>query len=109
MLIPTQQSIKIPGKRARASGPDQIPPRGLRSFVGCSLQTDLCGLVLRSEHAMESNMMDTGHVGAASNDMAEVTQGIAAIVSCAHAARNFLDHRPPDLDEVRQALDCIVR
>jgi hypothetical protein len=41
--------------------------------------------------------------------MAEVTQRIAAIVTCAQAARIFLDHRPPDLDEVRQALDCIVR
>ena len=54
-------------------------------------------------------MMDTGHVGAASDDMAEVTQRIAAIVNYAQAARKFLDHRPPDLDEVRQALDCIVR
>ena len=39
----------------------------------------------------------------------EVTQSIATIVTNAQAARNFLDHRPPDLDEVRQALDCIVR
>jgi hypothetical protein len=54
-------------------------------------------------------MMDTGHLGAASNNLAEVTQRIAAIVAYAQAARNFLDHRPPDLDEVRQALDCIVR
>lgn len=54
-------------------------------------------------------MTDTGHVGAASDDMAEVTQRIAAIVNYAQAARMLLDHRPPDLDEVRQALDCIVR
>ena len=54
-------------------------------------------------------MMDTGHVGAASDNMAEVTQRIAAIVNYAQAARKFLDHRPPDLDEARQALDCIVR
>jgi hypothetical protein len=53
-------------------------------------------------------MMDTGHVGAASDDMAEVTQRIAAIVNYAQAARMLLDHRPPDLDEVRQALTCIV-
>ena len=39
----------------------------------------------------------------------EVTQRIAAIVTNAQAARHFLDRRPPDLDEVRQALDCIVR
>jgi hypothetical protein len=54
-------------------------------------------------------MMDTGHVGAASDNLAEVTQRIATIVNYAQVARNFLGHRPPDLDEVREALDCIVR
>jgi len=54
-------------------------------------------------------MFDTRHVVAASDNVAEVTQRIATIVNCALAARNHLDHRPPDLDEVRQALDCIVR
>ena len=39
----------------------------------------------------------------------EVTQSIAAIVANAQAARHFLDLQPPVLDEVRQALDCIVR
>ena len=39
----------------------------------------------------------------------EVTQPITAIVTNAQAARHFLNRRPPDLDEVRQALDCIVR
>jgi C4-dicarboxylate-specific signal transduction histidine kinase len=39
----------------------------------------------------------------------EVTQPIAAIVTNAQAARHFLDRRPPDVDEVREALDCIVR
>src|SRR5260370_10583469 len=38
----------------------------------------------------------------------EVTQSIAAIVANAQAARHFLDLQPPVLDEVRQALDCIV-
>ena len=39
----------------------------------------------------------------------EVTQSIAAIVADAQAARHFLDLQPPVLDEVRQAIDCIVR
>jgi C4-dicarboxylate-specific signal transduction histidine kinase len=39
----------------------------------------------------------------------EVTQPIAAIITNAQAARHFLNRRPPDLDEVRQALDGIVR
>lgn len=54
-------------------------------------------------------MIDTGHVGAASDDIAEATQRIATIVANAQAARHVLDHRPPDLDEVRQAVDCIVK
>ena len=48
-------------------------------------------------------MIDTGHLGA------EATQPITAIVTNAQAARHFLNRPPPDLDEVRQALDCIVR
>jgi C4-dicarboxylate-specific signal transduction histidine kinase len=39
----------------------------------------------------------------------EMTQPIAAIVTYAQAAQHFLNRRSPDLDEVRQALDCIVR
>ena len=58
---------------------------------------------------MESIMIDTRHVGAASDNIAEATQRIATIVASAQAARRFLDHRPPDLDEVRQAVDCIAR
>ena len=54
-------------------------------------------------------MIDTGHVGASSDNTAEATQRIATIVANARAARHLLDHRPPDIDEVRQALDCIVR
>jgi len=38
----------------------------------------------------------------------EITQPIAAARNNAHAARNFLDRQPPDLDEVREALGCVV-
>jgi len=38
----------------------------------------------------------------------EVTQTVAAIVTNAQAARRFLNRRPPDLGEVREALDRIV-
>jgi hypothetical protein len=74
-----------------------------------SHRTDLRGLVFRSEHPKENAMIDTGHVGATSDNIAEATQRIATIVANARAARHLLDHRLPDLDEVRQALDCIVR
>jgi PAS domain S-box-containing protein len=38
----------------------------------------------------------------------EVTQPIATARNNASAALNFLDKKPPDLGEVREALDCIV-
>jgi PAS domain S-box-containing protein len=38
----------------------------------------------------------------------EVTQPIASARNNARAALNFLDRSPPDLDEVREALGCIV-
>jgi PAS domain S-box-containing protein len=38
----------------------------------------------------------------------EVKQPIAAARNNAHAALNFLNKQPPDMDEVREALGCIV-
>jgi PAS domain S-box-containing protein len=38
----------------------------------------------------------------------EITQPIASARNNARAALNFLDKRPPDVDEVREALGCIV-
>src|SRR5262249_14228974 len=38
----------------------------------------------------------------------EITQPIATARNNARAAVNFLDRQPPDLGEVREALDCIV-
>jgi PAS domain S-box-containing protein len=38
----------------------------------------------------------------------EITQPIASARNNARAAVNFLDKQPPDLGEVREALDCVV-
>ena len=38
----------------------------------------------------------------------EITLPIASARNNARAALNFLDQRPPDLDEVREALGCLV-
>jgi PAS domain S-box-containing protein len=38
----------------------------------------------------------------------EITQPIASARNNARAALNFLDRQPPDLDEVREALGCVV-
>src|SRR5262249_23753486 len=37
-----------------------------------------------------------------------ITQPIASARNNARAAQNFLDMQPPDLGEVREALDCVV-
>jgi PAS domain S-box-containing protein len=39
----------------------------------------------------------------------EITQPIATARNNARAALNFLDNRPPDLGEIREALGCVVR
>jgi C4-dicarboxylate-specific signal transduction histidine kinase len=39
----------------------------------------------------------------------EVNQPIAAVVTAAHAGLRWLDGHPPDLEEVRQALDAIIK
>jgi PAS domain S-box-containing protein len=38
----------------------------------------------------------------------EITQPIAAARNNARAAQNFLDMQPPDMGEVKEALDCVV-
>jgi signal transduction histidine kinase len=142
-------------KTAKASGPDQTPPRGGLIIRGMLMPPDRPsrGLVLRFEDAKEGTMIYIRQLGAvpadtkkdfdaalvrtyaltlatealheAQVDLAhvdriattgrltasiapEVTQPIAAIVTNAQAARHFLNRRPPDLDEVREALNCIV-
>jgi C4-dicarboxylate-specific signal transduction histidine kinase len=65
---------------------------------------------------LRTHSLDLAHVDSittrgrlAASVAPEVTQSIAAIVANAQAVRHFLDLQPPVLDEVRQALDCIVR
>src|SRR6266851_3423949 len=96
------RSLSIPRKKQRPPGRIKSLQEGLdHSWDAHTIRQ--ASVVLRSEHAKESTMIDTGHLGA------EATQPITAIVTNAQAARRFLNRRPPDLDEVRQALDCIVR
>jgi C4-dicarboxylate-specific signal transduction histidine kinase len=89
------------------------PDNNGKIFDAVSLRTH--SLTLTSK-ALREVQVDLAHVDCittigrlAASVAPEVTQSIAAIVTNAQAARHFLDHRPPALDEVRQALDCIVR
>ena len=115
-------------KKAKASGPDQTPPRGeliiRRMFTapGVPPEDSKEGTMIYIRHlgaateTLREAQVDLAHVdrittiGRLTASIApEVTQPIAAIVTNAQAARRFLNRRLPDLDEVRQALDCIVR
>ena len=89
------------------------PDNTEKTFDAAPLHTH--SLTLASKTSRETQV-DLAHVGRitaigrlAASVAAEVTQSIAPIVTNAQAARHFLDHRPPALDEIRQALDCIVR
>ena len=89
------------------------PDNTEKTFDAAPLRTH--SLTLASK-ALREVQVDPAHVDRittigrlAASVAPEVTQSIAAIVTNAQAARHFLDHRPPALDEVRQALDCIVR
>jgi C4-dicarboxylate-specific signal transduction histidine kinase len=69
----------------------------------------------RATEALREAQVDLAHVdrittiGRLTASIApEVTQPIAAIITNAQAARHFLNRQPPDLDEVREVLDCIV-
>jgi C4-dicarboxylate-specific signal transduction histidine kinase len=91
---------------------DVAPADTKKDFNAALVRT--YALTLATE-ALHEAQVDLAHVdrittiGRLTASMApEVTQPVAAIVTNAQAARHFLNHRPPDLDEVREALDCIV-
>jgi C4-dicarboxylate-specific signal transduction histidine kinase len=61
---------------------------------------------LQAEFAHVSRVTTLGQLTASIAH--EVTQPLAAARNNARAALNFLDNDPPDLGDVREALDCIV-
>jgi PAS domain S-box-containing protein len=69
----------------------------------------------RAEEALRQLESDLAHMnrlsmmGELSASLAhEITQPIASARNNARAALNFLDHRPPDLGEISEALGCVV-
>ena len=90
-----------------------LPDNNGKIFDAAPLRTHSQTLTSKALHEVQ---VDLAHVDCittigrlAASVAPEVTQSIAPIATNAQAARHFLDHRPPALDEVRQALDCIVR
>jgi len=89
------------------------PDNTEKAFDAVPLRTHFLTL---ASNALREVQVDLAHVDGittigrlAASLAPEVTQSIAAMVTNAQAARHFLDHRPPALDEVRQALDRIVK
>jgi C4-dicarboxylate-specific signal transduction histidine kinase len=84
-----------------------------KDFAAALIRTDALTLATEGLHEAQVDLAQVDRIttiGRLTASIApEVTQPIAAIVTNAQAARHFLDRRPPDLDEVREALDCIVR
>ena len=61
---------------------------------------------LQSDLAHMNRLSIMGELGASLAH--EITQPIGSARNNARAALNFLDQQPPDLDEVREALGCVV-
>ena len=84
-----------------------------KNFDAAPLRTHSLTLATEALHEVQVDLAHVDRITTigrlAASVAPEVTQPIAAIVANAQAARHFLDRQPPDLDEVRQALDCIVR
>lgn len=96
------------------TGPVGAPPdNSEKTFDAAPLKTRSLALASETSHEMQVDLAHVGHITTigrlAASVAAEVTQSIAPIVTNAQAARHFLDHQPPALDEIRLALDCIVR
>jgi len=69
----------------------------------------------RAEESLRELQSDLAHmnrlsiIGELAASLAhEITQPIGSARNNARAALNFLDRQPPDLDEVREALGCVV-
>jgi PAS domain S-box-containing protein len=100
----------------KASGKPVFDTKGdFRGYRGTG--TDVTATVrAREEHEklrqLESDLAHMNRLGIIGEQAAslvhEITQPIATARNNARAALNFLDRRPPELGEVREALACVV-
>src|ERR1700722_128205 len=83
-----------------------------KDFAAALIRTHALTLATEALHEAQVDLAHVDRIATigrlTASIVPEVTQPIAAIVTNAQAARHFLDRRPPDLDEVREALDRIV-
>jgi C4-dicarboxylate-specific signal transduction histidine kinase len=118
-LSPVVKTIPPLVWRARPKGNiEYVNKRVLGEFRGRrGTSTDVTAIVRaqRAEASLRRVQTELAHVsrvttlGLLTASIAhEVTQPLASARNNARAALNFLDKQPPDLDEVREALSCIV-
>jgi C4-dicarboxylate-specific signal transduction histidine kinase len=83
-----------------------------KDFAAALIRTHVLTLATEALHEAQVDLAHVDRITTigrlTASIVPEVTQPIAAIVTNAQAARHFLDRRPPDVDEVREALDRIV-
>jgi PAS domain S-box-containing protein len=83
--------------------------RGTGADVTASIRAQEANERLRHLESDLAHMNRLSMMGELAASLAhEITQPIATARNNARAALNFLDKQPPDLDEVREALDCVV-
>ena len=105
----TPMYVKASGKPVFDTNGEFRGYRGTGSDVTASMRA-------REEHErlrkLESDLAHMNRLGIIGEQAAslvhEITQPIATARNNARAAVNFLDRQPPELGEVREALDCIV-
>jgi PAS domain S-box-containing protein len=105
----TPMYVKASGKPVFDTNGEFRGYRGTGADVTASMRA-------REEHErlgkLESDLAHMNRLGIIGEQAAslvhEITQPIATARNNARAAVNFLDRQPPELGEVREALDCIV-
>jgi signal transduction histidine kinase len=83
--------------------------RGTGTDVTASVRAQQAEASLQTVQAELARVIRVTTLGQLTASIAhEITQPIASARNNARAALNFLDNQPPELDEVREALDCIL-
>jgi PAS domain S-box-containing protein len=101
--------VKASGKPVFDAAGEFRGYRGTGSDVTASMRAQEANARLRQLESDLAHMNRLSMMGELAASLAhEITQPIATARNNARAALNFLDRQPPDLDEVREALDCVV-
>jgi PAS domain S-box-containing protein len=101
--------VKASGKPVFDSNGEFRGYRGTGTDVTAIMRAQRAETSLRTVQAELAHVSRVTTLGQLTASIAhEITQPIATARNNARAALNFLDKRPPDLGEVREALDCVV-